>query len=57
MKIDIEKEALGDVGLSQMGLNVNSLTFKTLIDGIYNNKLGAVIRERKSSLWNKRIRR
>ena len=56
MKIDIEKEALGDVGLSQMGLNVNSLTFKTLIDGIYNNKLGAVIREISSNARDAHIK-
>lgn len=56
MKIDIEKEALGDVGLNQMGLNVNSLTFKTLIDGIYNNKLGAVIREISSNARDAHIK-
>ena len=56
MKIDIEKEALGDAGLNQMGLNVNSLTFKTLIDGIYNNKLGAVIREISSNARDAHIR-
>lgn len=56
MKIDIEKEALGGVGLNQMGLNVNSLTFKTLIDGIYNNKLGAVIREISSNARDAHIK-
>ena len=56
MKVDIEKEALGDVGLNQMGLNVNSLTFKTLIDGIYNNKLGAVIREISSNARDAHIK-
>ena len=56
MKIDIEKEALVDVGLNQMGLNVNSLTFKTLIDGIYNNKLGAVIREISSNARDAHIK-
>ena len=56
MKIDIEKEALGDVGLKQMGLNVNSLTFKTLIDGIYNNELGAVIREISSNARDAHIK-
>ena len=54
--VDIEKEALGDVGLNQMGLNVNSLTFKTLIDGIYNNKLGAVIREISSNARDAHIK-
>lgn len=45
MIVDIDKEKLSNTDLTKMAINVNSLTFRTLVSGIYNNKFSSVIRE------------
>lgn len=45
MIVDIDKEKLSNTDLTKMAININSLTFRTLVSGIYNNKFSSVIRE------------
>lgn len=45
MKLDAVRDSLEGTGISKMDVNVNSLTYSLMIDGIYTNKLGSVIRE------------
>ena len=45
MLVSIDNERLDTTPLSKMNININSLTFKTLVSGIYNKKLSSVIRE------------
>lgn len=38
-------DSLEGTDISKLGININNLTFNLMVDGIYQNKLGSVIRE------------